>query len=178
VSEVALSLGSNMDAHRHLRVALDALYAEFGELRLSSVFESEAVGFQGANFLNMVVVINTDTSLQQLIQFLKSLEDQHGRTREGSRFSGRTLDIDILTCDELQGEFAGITLPRAEILENAYVLWPLAQLLGAQLHPACGKSYEALWRAYDRSRQRLWPVGFIWNDQVISRAGPAPLPGD
>jgi 2-amino-4-hydroxy-6-hydroxymethyldihydropteridine diphosphokinase len=170
VSKVALSLGSNRDACKHLQEALDALYAEFGELQLSSVFESEAVGFKGANFLNMVVVINTDDSLPYLIQFLKTLEDQHGRLRDGPRFSARTLDIDILTYDELQGEFAGIMLPRAEILENAYVLWPLAQLLGAQLHPACGRSYAALWHSYDRSRQRLWPIDFNWHERVISRA--------
>ncbi|MDG1851779.1 MAG: 2-amino-4-hydroxy-6-hydroxymethyldihydropteridine diphosphokinase, partial [Gammaproteobacteria bacterium] len=60
---VTLSLGSNQDAISNLTSCLDALLLNFTDLSLSSVFESEAVGFDGDNFLNMVVGINTDLEL-------------------------------------------------------------------------------------------------------------------
>lgn len=160
---VALSFGSNTNPAQYLASALDALQEKFGALRISSVFESEAVGFSGDNFLNLVVLIDTTEKLEDLALFLKRLEDQHGRSRQGPRFSGRTLDIDILTYGDLHGMFAGITLPREEIVENAYVLWPMSQVLGEAVHAPTGKTYAQLWAEYDKDRQKLWPVPFAWN---------------
>ncbi|MDP1931815.1 MAG: 2-amino-4-hydroxy-6-hydroxymethyldihydropteridine diphosphokinase [Gammaproteobacteria bacterium] len=161
---VALSLGSNTNPAHYLASALGALYERFGALRVSSVFESEAVGFSGDNFLNLAVVIDTNEKLEDLALFLKGLEDRHGRSRQEPRFSGRTLDIDILTYGEMHGEFAGIVLPREEIVDNAYVLWPLSEILGEGMHPPTGKTYSQLWTEYDKTRQRLWPVAFSWEN--------------
>ena len=58
--QIYLSLGSNIQPHKNICAALDALQETFGELDISSVYESEAVGFKGHNFLNLVVGINTD----------------------------------------------------------------------------------------------------------------------
>lgn len=165
---VSLSLGSNSNPVYVLTVALDALALHFGDLQISSVFESEPVGFTGPNFLNLVVAFDTALPLQALVTALRALEDAHGRTRTGPRFSGRTLDIDILTYGELQGVHDGIALPRAEILENAYVLWPLAQLLPEHRHPVNSQTYAQLWRDYDKGRQALWPVEFLWQGLRIS----------
>lgn len=159
---VALSLGSNSNPAHYLARALDALQERFGALRISSVFESEAVGFAGDNFLNLVALIDTAEKLEDLALFLKQLEDRHGRSRQEPRFSGRTLDIDILTYGDLYGTYAGITLPREEIVENAYVLWPMSQVLGEQMHVPTGKTYAQLWAEYDKTRQKLWPVPFNW----------------
>lgn len=162
MTTVALSLGSNTNPAQYLASALDALQHRFGALRISSVFESEAVGFSGDNFLNLVALIDTNEKLEDLALFLKRLEDQHGRARQEPRFSGRTLDIDILTYGDLHGVFAGIDLPREEIVENAYVLWPMSQVLGAHVHAPTGKTYAQLWAEYDKGRQKLWPVPFAW----------------
>lgn len=167
---VALSLGSNSDPEHHLVAGLNALQAKFGALRVSSVFESAPVGFTGANFLNLAVVIETADSLEELARYLKWLEDQHGRVRSEPRFSGRTLDIDILTFGDLCGVHAGIVLPREEVVENAHVLCPLAQLCGGCLHAPSGRTYAQLWDAYDKSRQPLWPVSFEWQGRQISVA--------
>lgn len=168
---VTLSLGSNLEPVKHLTSCLDALLLAFNDLSLSSVFESEAVGFDGDNFLNMAVGINTDLSLSELSVLLKDIEDKHGRDRNQPRFSGRTLDIDILTYDNQVGNFAGITLPRAEISENAFVLWPLSQINGDRKHPVLKQTYGSLWENYDRSRQHLWSVDFTWHGRLISRKG-------
>ncbi|MES3007067.1 MAG: 2-amino-4-hydroxy-6-hydroxymethyldihydropteridine diphosphokinase [Pseudomonadota bacterium] len=170
MTRVALSLGSNSDPEHHLIAGLNALQAKFGVLQVSSVFESKPVGFSGANFLNLAVVIDTSDTLEELARYLKWLEDQHGRIRSEPRFSGRTLDIDILTFGDLCGVHAGIMLPREEVVENAHVLCPLAQLCGNCLHAPSGRTYAQLWDAYDTSRQQLWPVNFVWQGQQISTA--------
>lgn len=167
---LTLSLGSNQQAARHIRGALDALQASFGPMRTSSVFESRAVGFDGNNFLNMVVAVDTDTPLATVSARIKALEDEHGRTRGGARFSPRTLDIDILTYGDCIGDYDGIVLPRPEITENAYVLWPLSQVCGDCCDPQSGLSYTALWQQYDKTRQALWPIDFDWQGRRISSA--------
>ena len=171
---VALSLGSNITPEAHLREALDALQARYGHLRTSSVFESESVGFNGANFLNMVALIETDETLLALTQFLKDYEDEHGRQRARPKFSGRTVDMDILVFGEICGTTDGIKLPRPEIVDNAYVLWPLSQVCFEDIHPLTGQTYGALWAGYDRQRQRLWSIDFKWQGRWISRAGLQP----
>jgi len=166
---VYLGLGSNIDRERHILAALDALSAQFGQLLLSSVFESQAVGFEGDPFYNLVVGIDTDWPVSRLSGYLKALEDRHGRRRDGPRYSGRTLDIDILTYGQQSGIVDGVTLPRGEILHNAFVLWPLAELAPDELHPLVGQRYGDLWRAYDRRRQALWPVSFNWRGKELTR---------
>ncbi|WP_111640997.1 2-amino-4-hydroxy-6-hydroxymethyldihydropteridine diphosphokinase [Marinimicrobium alkaliphilum] len=167
---VYLSLGSNMAREQHILAALDALRAQFGELSISSVFESEAVGFDGSNFYNLVVGIDTALSIAELSDVLKTIEDDNGRCRKGPKFSSRTLDIDILTYGDFVGSEAGVDLPRDEITKNAFVLWPLAEIAPDTLHPVAGKAYRQLWLDYDKNRQRLWPVDFVWQGQVISSA--------
>ena len=152
---VSLSLGSNSDPQRVLRLALDALEQHFGEMQLSPVFESEPVGFLGPNFLNLVVCFDTALPLRDLAARLKALEEAHGRLPDAPRYSGRTLDIDILCYGDLLGVHDGILLPRAEILHNAYVLWPLSLLLPEHRHPLNQQTFAQLWRDYDKGRQAL-----------------------
>jgi len=170
MARLTLSLGSNQQADYHIGQALDGLQREFGELVLSSVFESEAVGFDGGNFLNMVVAVQTDRDLLDISAAIKAMEVANGRLRNPVKFSSRTLDIDILTYDELLGEHHGIKLPRPEITENAFVLWPMSEICGDQTDPHSGRRYRELWQAYDKTRQQLWPVDFHWQGRRISSA--------
>jgi len=169
MAQVYVSIGSNQDRDRYILSCLDALADAFGTLELSSVYESEAVGFDGDNFYNMVAGFETELPPAELSALLKSIEDANGRTRSGPKFSGRTLDIDILTWDALSGVHSGIQLPRDEILTNAFVLWPLAEIAPQVCHPVDGRSYAALWQAYDRTKQKLWPVAFSWRGQAFSQ---------
>lgn len=169
MASVFLSLGSNIDREQHLLAALDQLCAHFGVLMCSSVYESEAVGFDGAPFLNMVVGLHTDHSVGALAQLLRRIEEINGRDRQAARFSARTLDIDILTYDQCLGEVDGITLPREEILKHAFVLQPLAELAPDAVHPSTGQTYRNLWLAFDKTSQALWPVSFFWRGVNLSQ---------
>ena len=174
MTRVYVSIGSNQQSERHVRAALDALAEGFGELVISSVYESEAVGFEGENFLNLVVGLDTVLPVRELSDWLKEVEDANGRRRGVPKFSPRTLDLDILTYDDVVGEPGGVELPRPEILKNAFVLLPLAEIAPRERHPAVGTTYGKLWQDYDRD-QRLWPVSFEWRGQLISPRADSPL---
>lgn len=160
MASVFLSLGSNVNREQNIGACVKALGEKFGELTISSVYESEAVGFEGDHFYNLVVGIQTELPVGKLLTALRHIEDANGRIRGGERFSARTLDIDILTYDDACGVVDGVALPRDEILKNAFVLQPLAEIASTAIHPATGQSYAELWQAFDKNSQKLWVVPF------------------
>ena len=162
MAHIYISIGSNIEAERHLRQAIAELQAHYGELQLSSVYESESVGFHGDNFLNMVVGVDTEESVHSVVQILRQIEDWHGRLRTGPRFSARTLDLDLLLYDDLVMKENGLDLPREEITRNAFVLWPLAELAPQLVHPVARQTMASLWQGFDKDSQKLWPIAFDW----------------
>ena len=162
MARIYISIGSNIEAEQHLRQAIADLQAHYGELQLSSVYESESVGFSGDNFLNMVVGLDTGEDVHTVVQTLRQIEDRHGRVRTGPRFSARTLDLDLLLYDDLVMKHNGLELPREEITRNAFVLWPLAELAPELLHPVARQTMHSLWRAFEKDSQKLWPIAFEW----------------
>lgn len=170
MADVFLSLGSNVHREHHIRSALDALTHTFGKLNCSSVYESEAVGFEGENFYNLVVSIYTALPPGKLSIQLRQIEENNDRDRSAPRFSARTLDIDILDYNLYCGTIDGISLPREEILYNAFVLKPLAELAPNHCHAISGETYASLWETFDKSSQKLWVVPFVWQDVDLSTA--------
>ena len=127
MARIYISIGSNINRSYHIQAAVSALTQHFGPLTLSSVYESEAVGFAGSAFYNMVVAADTSLSIADCVGLFKQIEDSYGRDRSAAKFSGRTLDLDLLTYDDVVCQ-QPVELPRAEITENAFVLWPLAEI--------------------------------------------------
>ena len=166
MTRIYISLGSNIERERHIRAGLDALHAEFGELQVSRVFESEAVGFNGRPFYNLVVGADTDLPLSTLCQRLRAMEFAHGREPDAKKFAPRTLDLDLLLYGDLVCE-APLVLPRGEILTNAFVLWPLALLAPQLQHPVDGRSFAELW-ASAQIDQQLWPAAFQWRGTELT----------
>jgi len=160
VTRIYISLGSNIDREANTRAGVAALRAHYGELLLSSVFESEAVGFEGSSFYNMVIAADTDEDVHQVVKHLRQIEDDNGRLRSGPRFSSRTLDLDLLLYGDQIIDEPGLQLPRDEILQRAFVLWPMAEIAHELKHPQVGKTYGELWEAFDKSREQLMPIDF------------------
>lgn len=144
-----ISVGSNIDREEMIRAALRELQEMFGELVISPIYETVAVGFEGDAFFNLVVGIDTARRPAELHRLMREIEARHGRSREGEKFSSRTLDLDVLTYGQEVTDEGNKTLPRDEILKYAFVLAPLADVAGDELHPELGRSYTALWRDYE-----------------------------
>ncbi|MCF6282567.1 MAG: 2-amino-4-hydroxy-6-hydroxymethyldihydropteridine diphosphokinase [Candidatus Polarisedimenticolaceae bacterium] len=150
-----LSLGSNIDREQHIRAAIRLLGTQFGALVISPVYESRAVGFEGEDFFNLVVGIQTNMSISALISQLHAIEVKQGRQRSSTKFAPRTLDIDLLTYGT-QVIKEGVKLPREEITRYAFVLKPLADVAGSEIHPPTQQSYQQLWNAFNANDQPLW----------------------
>jgi 2-amino-4-hydroxy-6-hydroxymethyldihydropteridine diphosphokinase len=155
-------VGSNVDKEKHTKAGLQGMYQAFGELTLSTVFESESVGFEGNNFYNLVIKANTKLSIAKVCLVLKQIEQDNKRQRVEQKFAPRTLDLDLLLYDQ-QVTTQPIELPRPEVLYNAFVLKPMAEIASDETHPIVKKSYANLWQEYDKSQQKLWAIKFDWS---------------
>ncbi len=165
LTQVYLGLGSNIERESHLRAGLDALASFLTDVRCSPVFESQPVGIKSGPFFNLVVSAYTDLPLMELDRRLKFIEADNGRYAPDRK--GLPLDIDVLLYGELVGNFDGLVLPRAEILKNAFVLWPLSLMAPERVHPEVGKTLAELWRNAQID-QVLAPVGFEWQGQQLT----------
>ena len=160
MATIYISLGSNINREENTRAGIAALRQAFGDLTLSSVYESEAVGFEGDAFYNMVIACEVNTPVHLTNQILRDIEDANGRDRSGPKFSSRTLDLDLLLYDDLQLDEKDLKLPRGEILKNAFVLWPLAEIAAELKHPETRTSYAELWSVFDKDKESLKPIKF------------------
>lgn len=151
------SIGSNIEPERHVRHAVAALRGRFGPLAISPVYETPAVGFDGDDFYNLVVGIDTAEPPAALTESFHAIEAEAGRRRGGKRYSARTLDIDLLTWGDLVRAGPPPVLPRSEILKYAFVLKPLADVAPQAVHPVGGRTYAELWAAFTGER-RLRPL--------------------
>jgi 2-amino-4-hydroxy-6-hydroxymethyldihydropteridine diphosphokinase len=159
---VLIGVGSNLDREYHTRCGLAALQVLFDDVRVSPVYECEAIGFHGPAFLNWVALINTSIDVVDLQQCLKNIEYDHGRRQWEKVCGSRKLDLDILTYDDKVCT-APIVLPRTEILYNAFVLKPMADLVPNDIHPVTGLCYKELWQQFSQTKQALRLSDFKWS---------------
>lgn len=155
-----IGVGSNVDRDHNIRSGIMALRELGVPMRVSSVYESRAWGFEGDNFYNLAVQLETDIAADTLAERLREIENRHGRTRDVPRFSARTLDLDLLLYGDLVRHDSSVDVPRKDILTCAFVLRPLAEIAGSLQHPESGLTISAIWAAFDRPDQQTWPVEF------------------
>jgi len=158
MSTAYLGLGSNVNARNNIAASIAALRETFTEVRLSPAYRTEAIGFDGDDFINLTAAIKTRLQPIELKHFLNELEDRHGRLRNVPKFSDRTLDIDILLYDDLYLVSPQLQIPRREIMVFAHVLKPLADLAPHLVHPVCRKPLSEIWRDYTGDRQGLHEI--------------------
>jgi 2-amino-4-hydroxy-6-hydroxymethyldihydropteridine diphosphokinase len=145
MSKAWLGLGSNVNAKANIQAGIDELNQKFSNVSLSPVYSSTSVGFDGDDFINLVARVETDLSPMELRDYLRDLEDRHGRKRDVPKFSDRSLDIDILLYDDLVLLSPVLEIPRAEIMKFSHVLKPLADLDPDLIHPAELRSMLEIW---------------------------------
>jgi 2-amino-4-hydroxy-6-hydroxymethyldihydropteridine diphosphokinase len=126
---VYLALGSNLgDRRANLLAAIDQLKQQVTVEQVSSIYETEpAYITDQPRFYNMVLRGSTHLAPDELLHFVKSIEQRMGR-EHGQRYGPRTIDIDILAYGILQLVQPGLIIPHPGITERAFVLTPLAEI--------------------------------------------------
>ncbi len=160
---VYVSVGSNIRRRSSIKLGMRALYEQYGRLSVSSVYETDAVGFSGDPFYNFVVAFETDETPLNIQQFMKQTEINCGRKRDGRKYNPRTLDMDLLLYGDLQIESDELQLPRDEIFKYAFVLEPLAELAPELICPGKKQSFKQLWIDYQSTQE--WDKATLvdWN---------------
>ena len=167
--EVFVAVGSNIDKERNIISAISALRALYADLRISPVYQSEAVGFKGDDFYNLVVSFRTEQKPAEVARNLQSIELDHGRVIKGNQFSSRTLDLDQLLYGDLIIKEGSLQLPHSQLTLYAFILKPLADLAGSYKHPFLGRSYSSLYRQLAGGLQPLRRVELPGLQSLIDR---------
>jgi 2-amino-4-hydroxy-6-hydroxymethyldihydropteridine diphosphokinase len=146
-----ISIGSNIDKEIHIPASLIELAQHFGALTVSSIYESEAVGFSGDVFHNLIVGFDSELDVKSVAKQLRQIELTNGRERNSQKFSPRTLDLDLILYGDLIIRDGRLQIPRDEIERYAFVLEPLAEIAPTEIHPVSGISYGELWQKFDKT---------------------------
>jgi 2-amino-4-hydroxy-6-hydroxymethyldihydropteridine diphosphokinase len=157
MTQCFISVGSNIDKTKNIKAGLNSLRATFGELTISPIYETGAVGFAGDNFYNLVVGFESDLSAHDVFKKLRELEFLHGRLSTSQKFSPRSLDLDLLLYGDVIIDDGTLKLPRADIEIYTFVLQPLADIAPELLHPILQKSYREMWTAHAATPLTLAP---------------------
>ena len=120
-----LSIGSNIEATKNIDFAIYELGLILSNIEISSYYKNRAVGFEGDDFINLVIAGDSSLGFEELNINLKKIEDSSGRYRSAPKFSARTLDIDIV----LQIDDDEIIFESDEISKYDFVSKPLKELL-------------------------------------------------
>jgi 2-amino-4-hydroxy-6-hydroxymethyldihydropteridine diphosphokinase len=142
-----IALGSNLgDREDYLRSAIATLSSLGNVGAVSSFYETEPVGtIPQPDFLNAVAELRTQLQPQDLLAALLRVEQQHGRDRSAAPAKGpRTLDLDLLSYDDLVLESPTLTLPHPAMAERRFVLAPLAEIAPGWRHPIREKTAAQL----------------------------------
>ena len=153
--KIYLGLGSNVEPEKYLRLGIRELGQRFGVLEMSNIYRSKAVGFDGADFLNLVLGFDSDLSPSEIHQSIDDIHRVAGRQRGESRFSARTLDIDLLLYDDLVLDAPPVRVPRSDILKYSFVLGPLAEIAPDLRHPETGRLITEHWAEFDKNSHPL-----------------------
>ena len=158
---IYLGLGSNIEPERNLGLAIRELRDKYGDLEISAVYRSAAVGFEGDDFLNLVVGLRSDDEPLEICDEIERLHNLVGRERGSEKWAARPLDIDLLLYNDEVIEERPVRVPRSDILEYSFVLRPLAELAPDLVHPVTERTMLEHWKEFDAASHPLELVGVI-----------------
>jgi len=161
MSTIYLGLGSNIRPEENLSLGVRELRRKYGELDVSSVYRSAAIGFDGDDFLNLVVGLQSDDTAAEILDEIERLHNLAGRDRRGKKWGPRPLDIDLLLYNDLVTDECPLRVPRSDVLNYSFVLRPLAELAPELVHPVTGKTMLLHWQEFDAERHPMELVGVI-----------------
>ena len=140
-----IGVGSNVERRKHIEAARVEMSELGQDLRLSTIYECEAVGFEGDTFYNLVVEMKTPLSLTEFSRQLRHIELKWGREEYAQKFQPRTVDLDIILFGHHVSEQAP-ELPRSDIYKYGFVIEPLNELCAELCVPGDGRTIRQIWR--------------------------------
>lgn len=146
VVSIYLGIGSNVEPEKNINAGLKSLEIFFSELDISPIYLAPSFGFEGDDFYNLVVRAETHLSISDVVEQLRQIEFDHGRPEHAVKFAPRSLDIDLLLYGDYVGRVGGYKIPRSDIDKFDFVLRPLQDIAGDELHPVSGKTFAELWQ--------------------------------
>ncbi len=155
MATIYLGLGSNKSPEKNLRLGVGELRRCYGELRLSTVYRNAAVGFDGDDFLNVVVQLRSNDLPLAICDEIELIHNLAGRELTSNKWEARSLDIDLLLYNDLIMDERPVRVPRSDILKYSFVLRPLAELAPGLVHPVTGKTLLSHWQKYDAASHPL-----------------------
>lgn len=157
---VFVSIGSNLEKKKNVCSAIAALKRTYGPLDLSKIYLTEAQGFVGDPFYNLVAAFDSDAPAREIVAQLADIEQHHGRGRDTERLGPRTLDLDLLFYGDAVIHSGDVHVPRRDIRQYAFVLRPLAELAPTLRHPETGQTLQEMWESFDGPRTVLGVINF------------------
>lgn len=158
IHSVYLALGTNLgDREWELKQAIEYINEidRTSIKSISRIYETKPVGYMNqADFLNMVICIETETEPLKLLHDLQEIENRMKRVRE-IHWGPRTIDIDILLYDNLEINDPELVIPHPRMFERAFVLVPLKDIY--PYTEMFGKNIDKLiYKSEDRQGLRLY----------------------
>ncbi len=152
---VHVAAGSNIEPESNLKRALKELRRRFADLSVSPAYRNPAFGFEGADFINLVVMFNTPEALEVVLKILREVETLCGRPHGAAKWAPRAMDLDILLYGDSVLDEPDVRLPRADLVRKSYMLRPAADLSPDLRHPTLDLTLQQLWQAFDKSGLRM-----------------------
>ena len=140
--QVILSLGSNMGNRlNNIQLAIDSIHATIATVvKVSSLYETPAWGFEGESFYNCALVLQTHKEATQILEEVLALEIKLGRQREPIKgYQSRIIDIDVITYGEEIIETDKLKVPHPHMQNRLFVLMPMRDLNLDWRHPILQK---------------------------------------
>ncbi len=160
MTKVFVAAGSNVEPEKNLASACAQIVRNWPDAFFSRAYRNAAVGFDGPEFINLVLGFSTAQPLDAVIAQLRDIETQCGRPRLAPKWASRSMDLDVLLFGDRVEKTAEYTLPRPDLLKRPYMLGPMAEIAPEVVHPTVGKAIGVLWNEFDRDGHEMVPVEF------------------
>ena len=155
---VFVAAGSNVEPEKNLERACAEIAHAWPDAYFSRAWRNAAVGFEGPDFINLVVGFSAAQPLHNVIEKLRGIETNCGRPRYAPKWASRTMDLDVLLFGDRVEKTADYTLPRPDLLKRPFMLGPLAEIAPDFMHPTAHKTIGELWAEFDRDGHQMQEV--------------------